>query len=683
MKITTVIIIFIILILSQVNNADVTEWICKDKIESFNRCQRELISTGSDFQNCKRELTNKGSDFQNCTLKISKHESEIKLCQSKLSSKTVQEEICQKNLVETNLSKEKCENNLNHQDTFFKSREQVFDNREENLAMREKIQVDSIKSIEKQLSELDVSIFEFSQKRIGGKWYPISNFLFQMFMLFLICFSLKLFHDWRIMRKKISIQEKTIFYLQDQAKSHVCKQPNDFEIESSRNEELKRELKNQKKIESEKDEKLSKLEKKIVRIIEMEAKLKNELAVNKNELIVNKNELGSKIKSLEKEIKELNSEIIIRNRTILEKDQIISTFEGKLEKLGKKKTQTEVNFKDELDETKAELSQFGAKIKSLEKEIKQLNSNIENQKKIAFGKDQTISKLEGKVEILEKENIEIEENLKNELESKKEFGKYLHGKDQTILNLERKLERIKFEYEMQVTDLMKKNSVLLQRYSILDEELKKNQQKSFKPDYGFIGSASPKKEVKFVGAELRERDQWKVKSKLEKRFSKEDFLDLLNHIWMDKKEDTNMMKKTIHLIKEITDLNTLFLEYLLKKIELKFNRDWEIIMCNPGNEEFTIRFSYFFYILGDLWKIRILDDDNFKGKVNRVMNEFFILHSIYKKYGELMCERIPNEVEFHFRHIEQLERNCLKENNLGILEKIEDLKKFKKMKKFK
>jgi hypothetical protein len=678
MKITTVFITFIILILSQVNNADVTEWICKDKIESFNRCQRDLITTGSDFQNCKRELINKGSDFQNCTLKISKHESEIKLCQSTLSSKTDQEEMCQKDLVQTNLSKENCENNLNHQDSFVKSREQVFHNREEKLAMREKIQEDSIKSIEKQLSDLDVSMFEFRQKRIGGKWNPISNFLFQMFMLFLICVSLKLFHDWRIMRKKISIQEKTIAYLQDQAKSHVCKQPNDFEIESSRNEELKKELKNQKKIESEKDEKLSKLEKKIVRIIEMEAKLKNELAVNKNELIVNKNELGSKIKSLEKEIKELNSDITIGSRTILEKDQIISSFEGKLEKLGKKKTQTEVNFKDELDETKVELSQFGVKIKSLEKEIKQLNSNIENQKKIILGKDQTISKLEGKVERLEKENIEIEENLKNELGSKKEFGKSLQAKDLAILNLERNLERIKFENEMQVTDLIKKNSILIQRCSILDVELKKNQQKTFNSDYGIIGVPSPKKEFKFVGAELGERDQWKMKSKLEKRFSKEDFLDLLNHIWMDKKTDTNMMKKAIHLMKEISDLNPLFQEYLLKKIELKFNREWEIMMYNPGNEEFTLRFSYFFYILGDLWRIRILDDDNFKGKVNRVMNEFFILHSIYKKYGELMCERIPNEVEFHFRHIEQLERNCLKENNLGILEKIKDFKKFKK-----
>jgi hypothetical protein len=678
MKITTVFITFIILILSQVNNADVTEWICKDKIESFNRCQRDLITTGSDFQNCKRELINKGSDFQNCTLKISKHESEIKLCQSTLSSKTDQEEMCQKDLVQTNLSKENCENNLNHQDSFVKSREQVFHNREEKLAMREKIQEDSIKSIEKQLSDLDVSMFEFRQKRIGGKWNPISNFLFQMFMLFLICVSLKLFHDWRIMRKKISIQEKTIAYLQDQAKSHVCKQPNDFEIESSRNEELKKELKNQKKIESEKDEKISKLEKKIVRIIEMEAKLKNELAVNKNELIVNKNELGSKIKSLEKEIKELNSDITIGCRTILEKDQIISSFEGKLEKLGKKKTQTEVNFKDELDETKVELSQFGVKIKSLEKEIKQLNSNIENQKKIILGKDQTISKLEGKVERLEKENIEIEENLKNELGSKKEFGKSLQAKDLAILNLERNLERIKFENEMQVTDLIKKNSILIQRCSILDVELKKNQQKTFNSDYGIIGVPSPKKEFKFVGAELGERDQWKMKSKLEKRFSKEDFLDLLNHIWMDKKTDTNMMKKAIHLMKEISDLNPLFQEYLLKKIELKFNREWEIMMYNPGNEEFTLRFSYFFYILGDLWRIRILDDDNFKGKVNRVMNEFFILHSIYKKYGELMCERIPNEVEFHFRHIEQLERNCLKENNLGILEKIKDFKKFKK-----
>jgi hypothetical protein len=678
MKITTVFITFIILILSQVNNADVTEWICKDKIESFNRCQRDLITTGSDFQNCKRELINKGSDFQNCTLKISKHESEIKLCQSTLSSKTDQEEMCQKDLVQTNLSKENCENNLNHQDSFVKSREQVFHNREEKLAMREKIQEDSIKSIEKQLSDLDVSMFEFRQKRIGGKWNPISNFLFQMFMLFLICVSLKLFHDWRIMRKKISIQEKTIAYLQDQAKSHVCKQPNDFEIESSRNEELKKELKNQKKIESEKDEKISKLEKKIVRIIEMEAKLKNELAVNKNELIVNKNELGSKIKSLEKEIKELNSDITIGSRTILEKDQIISSFEGKLEKLGKKKTQTEVNFKDELDETKVELSQFGVKIKSLEKEIKQLNSNIENQKKIILGKDQTISKLEGKVERLEKENIEIEENLKNELGSKKEFGKSLQAKDLAILNLERNLERIKFENEMQVTDLIKKNSILIQRCSILDVELKKNQQKTFNSDYGIIGVPSPKKEFKFVGAELGERDQWKMKSKLEKRFSKEDFLDLLNHIWMDKKTDTNMMKKAIHLMKEISDLNPLFQEYLLKKIELKFNREWEIMMYNPGNEEFTLRFSYFFYILGDLWRIRILDDDNFKGKVNRVMNEFFILHSIYKKYGELMCERIPNEVEFHFRHIEQLERNCLKENNLGILEKIKDFKKFKK-----
>jgi hypothetical protein len=678
MKITTVFITFIILILSQVNNADVTEWICKDKIESFNRCQRDLITTGSDFQNCKRELINKGSDFQNCTLKISKHESEIKLCQSTLSSKTDQEEMCQKDLVQTNLSKENCENNLNHQDSFVKSREQVFHNREEKLAMREKIQEDSIKSIEKQLSDLDISMFEFRQKRIGGKWNPISNFLFQMFMLFLICVSLKLFHDWRIMRKKISIQEKTIAYLQDQAKSHVCKQPNDFEIESSRNEELKKELKNQKKIESEKDEKISKLEKKIVRIIEMEAKLKNELAVNKNELIVNKNELGSKIKSLEKEIKELNSDITIGSRTILEKDQIISSFEGKLEKLGKKKTQTEVNFKDELDETKVELSQFGVKIKSLEKEIKQLNSNIENQKKIILGKDQTISKLEGKVERLEKENIEIEENLKNELGSKKEFGKSLQAKDLAILNLERNLERIKFENEMQVTDLIKKNSILIQRCSILDVELKKNQQKTFNSDYGIIGVPSPKKEFKFVGAELGERDQWKMKSKLEKRFSKEDFLDLLNHIWMDKKTDTNMMKKAIHLMKEISDLNPLFQEYLLKKIELKFNREWEIMMYNPGNEEFTLRFSYFFYILGDLWRIRILDDDNFKGKVNRVMNEFFILHSIYKKYGELMCERIPNEVEFHFRHIEQLERNCLKENNLGILEKIKDFKKFKK-----